>query len=139
LVLPTYDLNRRAIDQAEAGRAAAGRAMEAAQAAVLSAVDTASAAVATARANLDRLASRDLPAARRAAANTARAVHAGEADRVEDLAARAASIEAELNLVDARRTAWTATADLEDALRRSFDPAEAAVLQAAMSRAGASR
>lgn len=139
LALPSYDLNRRAIDQAEAGRAASGRAMEAVQADVLSRVDTAAAALATARATLDRLASRELPAARRAAANTARAVRAGEADRVDDLAARAAALDADLNLLDARRAVWTATADLEDALRRAFDPAETAILQAAMTRPGALR
>lgn len=139
LVLPTYDLNRRAIDQAEAGRVAAGRAMEAVQANALSAVDAAAAAVDAARANVERLTAQDLPAAGRAADNAARAVRAGEADRVDDLAARAALLDAELNLVDARRTAWTAAADLEDALRRSFDPAEAAVLQSAMTRSGAAR
>lgn len=138
LVLPSYDLNRRAIDQAEAGRTAAGRAMEATQAEVLAAVDAAVGAVATARASLDRLANRDLPAARRAAINAASAVRAGEGDRVDDLAAQAAALDAELNRADARRTLWTALADLENALRRSFDPAESAVLQSAMTSSGAS-
>jgi CRISPR system Cascade subunit CasA len=132
LTLPPYDLNRSGIAQAEAARAAAGRALETVQANALSAVDTAAAALAAARANLDRVRARDLPAARRAAAATSRAVRAGEADRVDDLAARAVELEAELNLIDADRAVRTATADLEDALRRSFDPAETVVLQAAI-------
>jgi CRISPR system Cascade subunit CasA len=82
---------------------------------------------------------RDLPVARQVAASTARAVRAGEADRVQDLAARAVEIETELNLMDAERAVRTALADLEDALRRPFDPAEAAVLQTAMTRPGETR
>ncbi|WP_293904396.1 TolC family protein [Phenylobacterium sp.] len=136
LVLPTYDLNQRAIAQAEAARAAAGRALDLTQANALAAVDTAAGALATARANLDRVSARELPAARRAQQNTARSVRAGEADRVDDLAAQAAELDAELNLLDARRAARTAGAELEDALRRSFDPAETAVLQTTLTRPG---
>ncbi|MDB5422739.1 MAG: TolC family protein [Phenylobacterium sp.] len=136
LVLPTYDLNRRAIAQAELARSAAGRSLELTQANTLAAVDTAATALATAQANLERVMTRDLPAARRTAESTARAVRAGYADRVEDLGARAAELDAELNLLAAQRTVRTATIDLEDALRRSFDAAEAAVLQAAMTRPG---
>ena len=136
LVLPTYDLNQRAIAQAEMARAAAGRSLELAQANVLAAIDTAAAALAAAQANAERAASRALPAAERTAADAARAVRAGEADRVDDLAARAAVVEAELDLLDARRAARTAAADLQDALRRSFDPAETAVLQSALTRPG---
>jgi CRISPR system Cascade subunit CasA len=139
LTLPPYDLNRSAIAQAEAARAASGRALETVQANALSAVDMAVAALAAARANLDRVRTRDLPVARQVAASTARAVRAGEADRVQDLAARAVEIETELNLMDAERAVRTALADLEDALRRPFDPAEAAVLQTAMTRPGEAR
>lgn len=128
LALPTYDLNRRAIEQAEAARAAAGKSLETVQANVLATVDTANAALATARANVDRISLRALPAARRTAEGTARSVKAGSADRTEDYAAQAAEVDAELDLLDARRTAVTAAADLEDALRRPFDPAEADVL-----------
>jgi len=130
LVLPPYDLNRSAIAQAEAARAAAGRSLEAAQASVLTAVDTASAALGTARANLDRVTQRSLPAARRTAEGATRSLAAGSADRVEEFAAQAAVLDAELDLLDARRVTATAAADLEDALRRPFDPAEASALPA---------
>ena len=139
LALPTYDLNRHAIAQAEQARSAAGRSLELTQANALAAVDAAAAALTTARANLDRVTARELPAARRTAETTARSVRAGAADRVDDLAARAAELDAELSLLDAERAVRTATADLEDALRRSFDPAETAVLQAAMTRPGETR
>jgi outer membrane protein TolC len=139
LALPTYDLNRRAIDQAELARAASGRSLELVQAKALSAVDTAAGALNAARASLARIESRERPAAGQAAANTARALEAGAADRVDDLGARVAVIDAELNLLDAQRTLRTATADLEDALRRPFDPAEAAVLRVALTEPGAAR
>lgn len=139
LVLPTYDLNRRAIDQAELARAAAGRSLELVQANAVSAVDHAAGALSASRASLDRVETRELPAAGRAAVNTARAVEAGAADRVDDLGARAAVIDAELNLLDAQRALRTATADLEDALRRPFDAAEATVLRAALTEPGDAR
>lgn len=138
LALPTYDLNRRAIAQAEAARAAAGRALELAQATVLNQVDASAAALATAQANLDRATRRALPAARRTAEGAARAVQAGAADRTEELAARAAEADAELDRLEARRAGATAAADLEDALRRPFDPAETRVLQGALPPPGGS-
>lgn len=139
LALPSYDLNRAAIAQAEAARAASGRSLETVQATVLNDVNMAEQALATARANVERVEQRALPAARRTAEATARSVRAGDADRVEDLAARAAELDAELDLLDARRTAATAVADLEDALRRPFDPAETQVLQAALPPPGGTR
>ena len=139
LVLPPYDLNRSGIAQAETARAAAGRSLEAVQANVLSTLDTAAAVLATARVNVDRIAQGALPAARRTAEGTARSVRAGAADRVEDLAAQAAELDAELDLLDARRTAAVAAADLEDALRRPFDPAEARIVQAALPPPGGTR
>jgi outer membrane protein TolC len=139
LALPSYDLNRRAIAQAEAARAASGRSLEALQADILAGVDTAASSLETARRNLDRVETRALPAARRTAADTARSVQAGAADRVDDLAARAAELDAQLSLLDARRTTATALADLEDALRRPFDPAETRVLQAALTPPGGVR
>ena len=139
LTLPPYDLNRSGIAQAEAARAAAGRSLEAAQANALAAVDTAAAALAAAQATAQRIRERDLPVARRAAADTARAVAAGAADRVDDLGARALEAEAELNLLDAERAVHAAAADLQDALRRAFDPAETAVLERAATDTGEHR
>jgi CRISPR system Cascade subunit CasA len=139
LALPPWDLNRGAIAQAEAARAAAGRSLELAQADTLAAVDAASAALSQAHDELNRTRDRDLPVAERAAAGAARSVGAGETDRVDDLAARGAVLDARLNLLDAQHTLATATADVEDALRRSFDPAETAVIQAAIAGTGGAR
>ena len=136
LALPSYDLNRRAIDQAEAARAAAGRTLEVVQAQSLAAVDTAAVALASAQAEVERTETRDLPNARRTATNVARSLAAGETDRPDDLAARAVMAEAELTLLDARRAAAMAAVDLEDALRRPFDPAQGAVLQSVISQPG---
>ena len=52
-------------------------------------------------------------------------------------AADAAAGDAEINALEAARQAMLAEADLEDALRRSFDPAETGALQAAVDRARA--
>jgi hypothetical protein len=41
-------------------------------------------------------------------------------------------VEAELAQLDSWRQAWTAQANLEDAVRRTEDPAEVAVLKAAV-------
>lgn len=131
LVLPPSDLNRSAIAHAEAARSAAGRTLEAVQADVLAAVDAAIAARAAAKANREPVENRALPAARAAAAAAAHALDAGEGDSVDDLAARAALVDAELGVLAARRAEATAAVDLEDALRRAFDPAETAALQAA--------
>jgi cobalt-zinc-cadmium efflux system outer membrane protein len=139
LALPTYDLNRRAIDQAETARAASGRSLEAVQASALAAVDAAVASLAGAQADIDRTRSQDLPLARRLATNAALSVRLGETDRTDDLAARAAVVDAQLTLLTAQRAAGAATADLEDALRRSFDPAEAFVLARAMTTPGEAR
>jgi CRISPR system Cascade subunit CasA len=132
LALPPWDLNRGQIRQAEATRAEAGRALESVQANALAAVDAAAAALATAKDDAERTRTRDVPLAERTAANAARAVSAGESDRTDELAARAAVVDAQLALNDARHTLAGATADLEDALRRAFDPAETALIEAAM-------
>jgi len=139
LALPPWDLNRHAIAQAEAARVAAGRSLELAQANALSAVDSAAAALATAQDDFRRNRDRDLPMAQRAHAAADRSMQAGEADRVDELAAQAAVLDAQLALLDARHTAASATADLEDALRRSFDPAETALIEAAMTKVGVAR
>jgi CRISPR system Cascade subunit CasA len=136
LTLPPWDLNRGAIAQAEAARAAAGRSLELAQANALAEVDTAAAALSQARKELSRTRDGDLPVAERAAAAAARSVDAGQADRVDELAARGAVLDARLNLLDAQHTAATAAAGVEDALRRSFDPAETAAIQAAITQTG---
>ena len=136
LVLPPADLNRAAIAQAEAKRAEAGRALEAVQANALAAVDQAAAALAAARAAQRLSQERDLRNAEHAARGAAAAVRAGEGDRVDDLAAQAAVLEAQLNLLDAQRAAQAATIDLEDALRIPFDPGELTVLQDTFKRLG---
>ncbi len=139
LALPTYDLNQRAIVQAEAARAAAGRSLERVQADALAAVDTALEALVTARAGADYARTNALPAARRAAANAARAMRAGAADRIDALAAEAAEIDAELSVLDGQRATAAALADFEDAVRRAFDPTETAVLETALTRPGGAK
>ena len=47
---------------------------------------------------------------------------------MDELAALGAEIDAELARNDARHAAATATAELEDALRRPFDPRETAAI-----------
>lgn len=63
------------------------------------------------------------------AAATARSLAAGEADRVDELGARAVALETRLTLFDARKAQALAGVDLEDALRAPFDPAELALLE----------
>ena len=137
LTLPPWDGNRSAIAGAEAARAAAGRALEATQAAVLARVDAAAAALTAAETTAAKTEHDDVGAAQALADRTARAVRAGAADRVDDLGAQAALAEARLNLVLEQGAARRAASDLEDALRRPFDPAEAAVLARVLSAAGA--
>jgi CRISPR system Cascade subunit CasA len=134
LALPPWDLNKGQIAQAEKARAAAGRTLELAQANALAAVDTAAAAYVTARDDAARTAERDVPLAERTAANTERATRAGESDRADELNAKAAALDARLALNDAGHALAGATADLEDALRRSFDPAETALIEAGMAK-----
>jgi CRISPR system Cascade subunit CasA len=135
LALPPWDLNRRAIAQAEAARVAAGRSLELAQANALSAIDAASAALATAQDDFRRNRDHDLLLSQRAHEAADRSLKAGEGDKVDELAAQGAVMDAKLALLDARHAAATATADLEDALRRSFDSAETAVIQTTMTTA----
>ncbi|HEX3365315.1 TolC family protein [Phenylobacterium sp.] len=139
LALPPWDLNRNAIRQAEATRAAAGRSLELAQANVLAAVDIAGAAFATAWDDLKRNREQDVPLAGAAAAAALRSQQAGATDKVDTLAAQAAAVDAGLAVNDAQHAAASASADLEDALRRSFDPAETAVIGKAMTEQPAPR
>ncbi len=136
LVLPPYDLNKAAIAEAESRRAQAGRALETTQAVALSAVDQADAALAAAASGLELARNQDLPTAQRTDAVARRSLAAGEIDKVDADAAEAAALDAEITALEAARTAWSADADLEDALRRPFDPAETAVLQTAIQRLG---
>ncbi len=136
LVLPPYDLNRAAIREAEARRLQAGKTLESVQASALAAVDQANAALAAAMAGLDLSQRQDLPLALRTESAALRSLEAGEIDKVDADAARAAVLDAELTALEAARLAWAALADLEDALRRPFDTAETAVLQSAIQRLG---
>lgn len=139
LALPPWDLNRGAIAKAEADRAAAGRALESAQAGALAAVDAATAALKAAFEDLVRARDANLPLARETAAAVTRTTGAGETDRVDELAAQGVLNDAELDMHDAHLARALASADLEDALRRSFDPAETAVIAAALKEAGGVR
>lgn len=139
LVLPPPDRNRRAIEQAEASRAAAGRSLEAVQAQVLARVDTAAAAAASARIVVEHINTEDIANARRSAALAQRLLAAGQSDRAEALAAEAAVVDAELALVTAQHATAAAEADLEDALRRPFDPALTSVLREATTVPGGSK
>jgi cobalt-zinc-cadmium efflux system outer membrane protein len=139
LALPPWDLNRGAIAKAEADRAASGRSLELAQAGALAAADAAAQALSTARRDLARVRDRALPLARRTDEGLLRSTTAGETDRVDELAARGAMADVYLDMLDARHAAATAAADLEDALRRSFDPAETAVLAKALTEVGGVR
>ncbi len=132
LALPPMDLNRRAIARAEAARTAAGRSLELAQANALSAVDAAAAALKTTQDDFARARDSALPAAQKANAAAVRSVAAGETDRVDELATRGTMVDVFLDMLDARHATGTATADLENALRRSSDPAETALIEKAM-------
>ena len=136
LVLPPRDLNRANIRAAEARRAQAGAKLDGAQTAVLAAVDQSTVALIGAKAGLDRAVNQDVPLARRADQAARRALAAGELDRLDQEAAEAAAIDAEIAALENWRAAWIAVADLEDALRRP-SAAESAVLEAAVARAGA--
>lgn len=130
LTLPPYDLNRANIARAEAARAQAGAALEAVQAAALSAVDQSAAALTAARAVQDQIRTRDLPLADRTAASMRAGVAAGEFDRTDQLAADTMALEAKIAAADALRAADLAIIDVEDALRRPLDPTQADLLKA---------
>ena len=136
LQLPPLDLNRAAIAAAEQRRALAGAKLETVQATILADVDRSATGLA-AQLAIERLATtRDLPIARRLATTASASLRAGEADRVDEDAAIATAVEAEIAAIEAARLAWVALADLEDALRRPSDPRDGAVLETAMARLG---
>jgi len=132
LILPPADLNRAAIAQAEARRVDAGKALEAVQATVIADMDRADRALSSALSELEGLTVNDLPLARAGAAVSLRSLAAGESDRVDEQASRAARLEVEIARVQAQQAAEAAAVDLEDALRAPFDPAERDLLQAAV-------
>lgn len=134
LVLPPYDLNRAAIKTAEARRAEAGRKLETVQASVLAGVDQAGEALASSLTVAARAQDQDLPLARHTLEASQKSLSAGDIDRVDLDAAAAAALDAELSALDAAKLAVSAQADLEDALRRPFDPSETAALKAAADR-----
>ena len=133
LALPPADLNRHAIAQAEAARVAAGRSLELILANALAAVDAAQAGLSAAR-QAKGGAGGDLNLAIRSETAVGLATDAGQSDRTDQLAARASRLEAQLNLLDAEHTVALAVVDLEDGLRRAFDPAETATIEAAMTK-----
>jgi outer membrane protein TolC len=72
---------------------------------------------------------------RRAEEAARKAFAAGELDRTDQEAAEAAYIDAQIAAIEAWKAAWTAVADLEDALRQP-GAVETAALDAAIKRAG---
>lgn len=139
LLLPPVDLNRANIAAAEAKRAQAGARLETVQATILGDVDRTAAALDAQRIAERTTASRDLPLARRLAATATASLRAGETDRVDEDAARASAIDAEIALIEAIRLAWLAIIDFEDAFRRPMDAREGVVLETAMTRLGDGR
>jgi outer membrane protein, heavy metal efflux system len=132
LVLPLLNRNRGPIGEAEARRAEAAGAVEAAQAAVVAAVDAASAAQSSASAVL-RGADALVAVNRTLAAVAGRALEAGAVSRVDVLLAEVALQRAGRVRVDAWRAAQQALGALEDALQRPLagEPAPPVPLAAA--------
>lgn len=128
LTLPPRDGNRAAIAQAEAVRTAAARSLDVLQTRALQTVDAAAGTLQVAVGVLDRTRERDLPAAERLVKDAERKVRVGAGDRLEQLGAQATLADVQAALADAERARRTALVDLEDALRRPFDAAEAALL-----------
>ena len=140
LALPPWDLNRNAIRQAEATRAAAGRSLELAQANVLAAVDSANATFATAWDDLKRNLEQDVPPGPGGGGGgVARRSRPARPTRSTPWRRRRAALDTDLAVNDAQHAAASASADLEDARRRSFDPAETAVIGKAMTEQPAPR
>lgn len=132
LSLPPSDLNRAAIREAEVRRAAAGAKLETVQANVLSSIDTAQAGLVAAVRNDRRAHDADVPAAARALEQAKRSADAGESDRTEELAARAALLDARIAALDARRVRDLARVDLDAAIRPPLNPADREIFQKAM-------
>lgn len=136
LQLPPIDGNKAAIRAAEKRRVEAATKLEAAQAGVLAEVDRAQAALTAATDAETQHRKQDVPAAHRLADAAAKSLAKGEADRVDEEAATAAALEADLDQIDASRAAALARADLDSALRHTADADEASLFAAALSRLG---
>lgn len=136
LLLPPVDLNRAAIATAEARRAQVGAKLETVQATILSDVDRTAAALAAQQAAERTTAARDLPLAQGVARTATASLKAGETDRVDEDAAIATAVEAQIAMVEATRLVWLALIDLEDALRHPTNAREGTVLETAMKRLG---
>ncbi len=131
LVLPPLDLNRRAIEAAEAKRAEAGRVLEAAVANASAAIDAADVEVGAARTALLTLRRDELPAARRLAAQADRELRAGAIDRADWAAAQEGVWVARLAELDALARVHSAETALELALRRPLSGPELAIVKTA--------
>ncbi len=122
--LPVLNQNQGPIGEAEARRVLAGAHLEATVAAAYQQID---AAVRQWHLALQRVADARGPvydAAQRIYAQTERGFDAGSTDRTELVAARVARTLAELQVLEAVRTAQEALATLEDALRRPLEGPE---------------
>jgi CRISPR system Cascade subunit CasA len=124
LVLPPFDLNRRAIRAAEARRAEAGVRLEGVIANATAAIDAAIVETRAARAAFDRVHDHERPIAEQLAAQAERALAAGTIDRVDWAAAQAAAVQARLAELDVLARIHSADAALEDAVRRPLDGPE---------------
>jgi len=124
VALPILNRNGGAIGEAEARRALSGAKLESVVAAAYQEIDE---AIRQWRLALARLAQARGPlyeAAQHIYAETERGFEAGANDRTELVAARIARTLAELQVVDAVRTAQEALAVLEDAMRRPLEGPE---------------
>ena len=124
LTLPLMNRNAGAIGEAEARREEAGARLEATVALAWQEIDEAIRQCQLARARLTEVRGPVYDAAQRIYAQTARGFDAGANDRTELVAARVAHTLAELQVLDAVRTAQEALATLEDALRRPLEGPE---------------
>jgi outer membrane protein, heavy metal efflux system len=124
LELPILNQHRGAIGEAEARREQAGAHLEGTLATAYQEIDE---AIRQWRLALDRVADargQVYDAAQHIYAETERAFEAGSSDRTELVAARVARTLAELQILDALRTAQEALAVLEDAMRRPLEGPE---------------
>jgi len=124
LQAPSFDLNRTAIRAAEAHRAAAGVAIEAAIADAQGAIDTAASERTAAVAALARLTQEELPQARLAADRADAQLRLGAIDRADWAVAKAADAAARLAAIDTLARVHFAQIALEAALRRPLDGPE---------------
>jgi CRISPR system Cascade subunit CasA len=124
LTLPLLNRNAGAIGEAEGRREEAGAHLEATVASAWQEIDEAIRQWQLARARLAEARGPVYDAAQHIYAQTARGFDAGANDRTELVAARVAQTLAELQVLDAVRSAQEALATLEDALRRPLEGPE---------------